>query len=226
MVSRALLERRRRGWRRPAALLFCAGLLTAIASQHEALALPVTLNTTSLAGVPGRLEFSLYDGDKVANNSVVISNIASNGAFVATDCTVGCTGGPPFVLDDTTGLGQLLYDLTLGTSVSFDLSFTTNYGGVLGTDPPDRFALNLLDPRTNFSLVRTDIVSTNILFPEDALLAIDLIGSGVVQTAGTTSPSVDISIPEPGSIVLTATALLALARRRTVATLRTFIFRQ
>ena len=208
--------RRRHG---PAALLCCAGLLAAITTPHDALAYGVTLNTSSLAGVPGRLEFALLDGDSVANNSVVISNVVSNGTFVGTECSVGCTGGPPFVINDALGLGQFLYDLTLGTSVSFDLSFTTNYGGVPGTDPPDRFALSLLDPGTNFTLV-----STNLLFPADALLTIDLIGSGVVQAASSISPSVGISIPEPGSLVLATTALLALVRRRTVAAFRTSIF--
>ena len=184
---------------------------------HDALAYAVTLNTSSLAGVSGRLDFVLYDGDGVTNNSVTISNIVSNGTFVGTDCSVGCTGGPSsFVVNDGLGFGELLYDLTLGTSLKFDLSYTTNYGGVPGTDPPDRFALNLLDPGTNFSLVGTDLLN-----PSDALLTIDLIGSGVVQTASVVSPNVGISIPEPGSLALTAIALLALARRRAVGASRT-----
>ena len=191
-----------------------------MAGPHDALAATVTLNTSTLAGMPGRLEFSLLDGDAVANNTVSISNIASNGAFVATDCSIGCTGGPTsFVLDDGVGLGQLLYDLTLGTSLSFDLSFTTNFGGVAGIDPPDLFVLSLLDAGTNFSLVRTDLLP-----PADALLTVDLIGSGVVQTAGTTNPIVGLVVPEPGSLALTAVALLALVGRRRAAAVRTSVF--
>ena len=191
-----------------------------MAGPHDALAATVTLNTSTLAGMPGRLEFSLLDGDAVANNTVSISNIASNGAFVATDCSIGCTGGPTsFVLDDGVGLGQLLYDLTLGTSLSFDLSFTTNFGGVAGIDPPDLFVLSLLDAGTNFSLVRTDLLP-----PADALLTVDLIGPGVVQTAGATNPIVGLAIPEPGSLALTAVALLALVGRRRAAAVRTSVF--
>ena len=191
-----------------------------MAGPHDALAATVTLNTSTLAGMPGRLEFSLLDGDAVANNTVSISNIASNGAFVATDCSIGCTGGPTsFVLDDGVGLGQLLYDLTLGTSLSFDLSFTTNFGGVAGIDPPDLFVLSLLDAGTNFSLVRTDLLP-----PADALLTVDLIGSGLVQIAGTTSPIVGLVVPEPGSLALTAVALLALVGRRRAAAVRTSVF--
>jgi hypothetical protein len=219
-VSRASYKRSKRGWHRPAALLCCAGLAAAIASPHDALAYTVTLNTASLAGASGRLEFDLLDLDPAANNSVVISGIVGNGIFVGTECSVGCTGGPSsFVLNDTGGFGQLLYDLTLGTSLSFDLSFTTNYGGVPGTDPPDRFALSLLDSGTDFTLVDTDLS-----FPDDALLAIDLIGAGVVQTAAFTNPNVGLAIPEPGSLALAATALLALARRRASTALRAFFF--
>lgn len=189
---------------------------------HDALAASVMLDTSSLAGVSGRLEFLLLDGDAVANNSVSISNIGSNGTFVATDCSVGCTGGPSsFFLNDTLGFGQLLYDLTLGTSLSFDLAYSTNFGGVAGTDPADRFAFSLLDAGTNFSLV-----ATNLLFPSDALLTVDLTGSGAVQIAGATNPIVGLAIPEPGSLALTAVALLALVGRRAGAAFRTSIFGQ
>ena len=187
-----------------------------MAGPHDALAATVTLNTSTLAGTSGTLEFSLLDGDTVANNSVAISNIASNGAFVATDCSVGCTVGPSsFVLDDASGLGLLLYTLTLGTSLSFDLSYTTNFGGVAGMDP-DRFVLSLLAPG-NYSLVSTNL-------PGDALLTVGLIGSGVVQTAGATDPIVGLAIPEPGSLALTAVALLALVGRRRAAAVRTSVF--
>jgi len=212
MPARSLPERAVRGRGRLAALLCGAGLAAALAAPQDALAYAVTLDTSSLAGTSGRFEFVLLDGDLAANNSVTVSAIAGNGTLVGTDCSVGCTGGPStFVLDDTLGFGQLLYDLTLGTSLRFDLSFTTNYAGVPGTDPPDRFALSLLDPGTNFTLVRT-----NLSFPADALLTVDLIGAGAVQTASVVSPNVGVSlaVPEPGSLALTAIALLAVAGRR------------
>jgi hypothetical protein len=218
----ALLRIPRRRWVRAIALLCWAGLTGTVTIPHAASASMVTLNTSSLAGAGGRFEFLLLDGDGVANNSVTISNIVSNGTFIGTECSVGCTGGPTsFVIDDSLGFGQFLYDLTLGSSLTFSLSYTTNFSGVPGTDPPDRFALSLLDPDTNFSLIRTDL-----LFPSDALQTIDLIGSGVVQTARSTSPSIGISIdggavlPEPAPLALTAIALVALFRRQGLQALR------
>lgn len=210
-VPRPGPKRPRRAWRRTAAFLCWAGLAAAGANPAPALAVPVTLDTSALAGTSARLEFLLLDGDAAANNSVRVSGLAG-GVPAGFDCTVGCTGGPPFVLDDSIGLGSLLHDLTLGNSVSFELSFSTNYAGVPGTDPPDRFALSLLDPATNFTLVLTDIA-----FPDDALLTIDLIGGGVVEVATLTTPQIGLSVPEPGSFALAAIALGALVRRRAAA---------
>lgn len=192
------------------------GLAAAAVLSHSALAVPITVSTAPFAGVSGRLEFVLLDNDFLSGNSVTISNIASNGVFVGTDCSIGCTAGPSsFVLDDSLGFGQLLYDLTLGTVVTFELSFTTNYSASPGIDP-DQLRVNLLDPATNFTLVRTDLLP-----PSDAVLAVDLVGNGIVQSPTVVTPVSEVNqVPEPGSIALAAIALLALARRRVVAAVR------
>lgn len=208
----------RRGRPAIASMLVCTALVGALVSPQEAQAVAVSLNTTTLSGMAGRFEFVLFDGDGVANNSVVVSNITSNGTFVGTDCSLGCAVGPSaFTIDDALGIGQFLYDLTLGSFLNFDLDFTSNFGG--GT--PDRLALSLLDPSTNFSLVSTDLT-----FPDDALFTVDLTGAGVVQIAALTDPAVGISvgqaaaIPEPGSLGLVVGALLLLFRRRVVSAMR------
>lgn len=194
------------------ALVLCAGLLAAVAPR-DASAVAIALDTSSLAGSAGRFEFLLLDLDGVANNTVTVSNLTTNGTPIGIDCSVGCTGGPPFVLDDTAGLGQFLYDLTLGSVFRFDLTFTSNFGGIGGVDPPDRFALSLLDPGTNFTLVNTDLT-----FPPAALLTIDLINGGLLQLAAVTDPRLGIAVPEPGGLALTVLGLVVLAwRSRTAA---------
>jgi hypothetical protein len=197
----------RQAWR---ALLVTLGLIVAVgAMARDASALPVALDTSSLAGTAGRFELLLLDLDAGAQNTVSVGNIATDGAPSGVDCTVGCSSGASYTLDDRGGLGQLLFDLTLGTFFRFDLGFTANFAGIPGVDAPDRFALSLLDPVTNFSLV-----STEIDLPPSALLTVDLAGSGIVRVAARTDPRIGIAVPEPGTALLVVLALTALASRR------------
>lgn len=208
-------EAARGSWRQCGlgALLRALGLAAAFGVAANASAYSVVFDTSSLSGQAGRFEFLLLDGDAVADNAVTVGNLASNGAPAGTECVLGCTpAGASFVVDDGLALGQLLVDLTLGTVFSFDLSFTTNFAGVPGVDPPDRLAVSLLDPATNFTRVTTDL-----LFPADALLTIDLIGNGVIQRARVTSPTIGFTVPEPGMSWLIALPLVwVVAGRRAV----------
>ena len=180
-------------------MLFAVGLGV---GPRDALATFVNIDTTTLAGTDARLEFTLLDGDFTANNSVTISGITTNGTLGGTDCTVGCSGGPPYAIDDSIGLGQLLQDLNLGTFVSFFLNYTTNFSGI---SSPDRFSLLLLDPGTNFTLVDTNLDFPSDPVPvQDALLVIDLQGEGQTQAATATTPSIGVAVPEPGTLALLA----------------------
>lgn len=176
-------------------------LLGLICLEQPAFALSVSFNfdTTALLGTDARLEFDLFDGDLTPNNSVTISGVATNGTLQGTDCSMGCTGGPPFVLDDTIGLGQLLQDLTLGSALSFDLDLTTNFAG----GDSDLLVLNLLDPATNFTLVDTNLDALFAPVPyQDALLVIDL-SNGGIQTASATNPPIGVNaVPEPSTLLL------------------------
>jgi hypothetical protein len=186
----------------------------AILAPSQATTVNFTL-PASLSGASGRLDFSLFDGDSdLGNNTVTISNLTTNGTLQGADCSVGCTGGPPFVLDDSLGFGQLLQDLLLGTSLSFDLTFTTTFSG---SGVPDRLILNLLDPDSNLTLVTTDLnkdVDDPVGYHE-ALLVLDLKDGGLT-VATTISDVVQPTVPEPSTItaVLAGLALLRLARRR------------
>jgi hypothetical protein len=175
----------------------------------------ISFDTTTLAGTQGRLDFSLLDGDGVlGNNTITIASIATDGALGLVDCTLGCSGGPPFTITEALALGQFLQDLTLGTTFSFDLSFTSNFSG---SGAPDRLSLVLLDPTTNFTLV-----DTNLDFPidqvpvQDALLVVDLAPDAQIQLATATDPSVPGSVPEPAaaSLIWLGCALIAGQRVR------------
>lgn len=73
-----------------AVLLVGLGLAGSAADPCEA-ALSVSIDTTALAGAGAQLDVVLLDGDLTPNNSVTISNLATDGALGAIDCSVGCT---------------------------------------------------------------------------------------------------------------------------------------
>lgn len=182
--------------------------------HNHAIAVPITLDTSSLHGVAALLEFSLLDGDLTGNNSATIGPITTDGTLVASDCSVGCTGGPPYTINETLGLGQFLQHVILGSRLSFDLTFTSNFAG--GT--PDRLSLVLLDPGTSFPLLTTDPVA----FPggpvpvESALLIVDHAPGAVIQIATVTDPvaGLPVAVPEPGATALFSLGLALLGVQR------------
>lgn len=207
---------------RAVAKALLAGAFCLAGAAHDAAAMLVSLDTSTLSGTSARLEFVLFDGDFTANNSLTIASISTNGVLGAVDCSVdfGCTGGifPPFAVDDAINnvpaFGQFLQDLTLGSSLSFELSFTSNYSGN-GTPDPDRLVLSLLDPVTNLTLVDTDLDSTIAPVPfQDALLVVDLAGDTRIQVARSSVPNIPIRVPEPGAGALFSLGLALLGGQR------------
>ena len=136
----------------------------------------------------------------MGNNTVTIDNITTDGTLQGTDCTLGCSGGPPYVLDESFSFGQFLQDLDLGTTISFDLTFTTNFSG---TGDPDALVLMLLDPNTNFTLVDTDLDANPAPIPyQDALLILALQGDGQITVATVGAPVTVGAVPEPATLAL------------------------
>lgn len=193
----------------------CAAFVVGVAAAcaGPAHALLFSFNTTALSGTSARLEFSLFDGDFSGNNSVTIASLTTNGSLGAVDCTVGCTGGPPYTIDDAIGLGSYLQDLTLGTVFSFNLTFTTNFSG---SGDPDRLVVSLLDPGTNLTLVDTDLdLVSGAVGTQDAILVLDLVAGSKAQLPTVSTPGLPGAIiPAPGSAVLFGLGLAMLAMRR------------
>jgi hypothetical protein len=190
-------------------------MVVAVCAAGPAAATLITFDTSALAGTAARLDFSLIDGDFADNNSVTIGEFSTDGVLGGVDCTVSCSGSSPYVISDTGGLGQLLQDLTLGSFLSFDLSFSGNFDGA-GGGVPDRLSLLLLDPGTNFTLVDTDLDSPPT---QDALLQADLAPGARIQVAGASSPIPPGVVPEPAAASLVGLGLALLgfrSRRRSV----------
>lgn len=171
-----------------ASLLLYVGITVTSGTFQSAFAIPFSLDTSALMGKDARLEFSLLDGDLTPNNNATISGAAINGT-----------------LSDAGGFGQFLQDLTLGSALSFNLDFTTNFAG----GDPDLLVLNLLDPFTNLTLVDTDLDALSAPVPyQDALLVIQLKDNGAILLPTATTPPVGIAIvPEPSTVILLALGL-------------------
>jgi hypothetical protein len=204
----------RQGW---GLALRSAAMSAALLALTPSQAVTVNFNLpAALSGASGLLDFVLFDGDSdPGNNTVTISNFVTNGTLQSANCSLGCTGGPPYVLDESPGFGQLSQNLLLGTSLSFDLVFTTAFSG---SGVPDRLILNLLDPVTNLTLVTTDL-NKEVDDPVgylDALLVLDLKDGGLTIATSILPVGTVPTVPEPSTIaaVLAGLALMPVARRR------------
>ena len=195
--------------------------LMALASVAlPALAIPIGIDTSSKAGTNATLSIALFDGDFTANNQATISNLQTvGGTFGSTTCSssAGCDIVPPFVLNDNTNFGEFLQELTLGSFLSFDLSFTNAFNN--GVDATSDLVIGeLLDTATSFALFDTDLDDPNAPVPyQDALFVADLASNRVIGAANLTT------VPEPASLALMASglALLGAHRKKSLFTLAT-----
>ncbi len=191
----------------------CAAFALVACLAGSADASLISLDTSAFAGgTQARLDFTLLDGDFVSNNSVSIASVTTDGTLGAVDCSLGCSGGPPYTITDALGLGQFLQDLTLGSQISFSLNFSTNFSGV---GAPDRLTLLLLDS-AGFTLVDTDLDFLLDPVPtQDALLLVDLAPGAQIQLPTATDPNLPTAvIPEPGAASLVGLGLALLAAPR------------
>ena len=194
-------------------ILSVTGWEMAIAARPAA-AIFVNINSSALNGMAGRLDFQLLDGDLTANNSATIASINTNGVLQGNDCSVGCTGGPPFVINDALGLGQFIQDLVLSTVLSINLAVTNQFAG----GDADLLVLNLLDPATNFSLIDTNLDQLAGPLPfQDALFVYNF-ATGQFATASVSTPLLPITtittVDEPSNwlLMIAGGALLMCAR--------------
>jgi hypothetical protein len=208
------------------ARVFATGLLflvaLTLAQIRDASAVLINIDTSVLAtGTSATLDFALIDGDfDLGNSTVTISDLATDGTPGSTVCTDGCAGTDPYVIDESFGLGQLSWNLVLGTYVQFNLAFTSNFSG---TGVPDLLVLNLLDPDTSLTLIDTDLDALEAPIPyQDALLLFALTGDGertdptVITPVG--EPPVSVAEPSALGLVVLAIGLLIGGRRRFMTT--------
>jgi len=193
------------------------GMLVLCASAHASALYRVTVNTSSLigsSGAPFALDFQFNNGSTLGNNNVTVNNFQYNGGGAVGSPTlfggaVGNISSSAF-FNNSAPFQELFQTFTPGTSLRFDVLFSTNNDGVT----PDAFAFAILDK--NLANITTNGLGDSLV-----LLNLENPGSAPQSFAGTGAFSnvtaSAAAVPESGSYVLLLTGLPLLgmvARRR------------
>lgn len=170
----------------------------------------VTVDTSSLNGQAGYLDFQLNPGDSSAEAVTgVITNFQSAGAHLAPSSTLtgDASGVLPgnLTLDNVTVYNDIFQGLTYGTNISYDVTFSgpalNSPGGSVGSS----FAFALYDSSGTIPQLTTDpngsVLSINVNF--DGTTSVETFPQSPANSTPVASatPLVN-SVPEPPSIVL------------------------
>lgn len=194
---------RKRCARTGAALL----ALTSIAlPAAAAVSIPIRIDIPSnLLGLEATLSIVLLDGDFTGNNLAAINNLMTDGMLGSAECTNGCQGSSLFLLDDDNALGEFLQPLTLGSFLSFDLTFSNAFEGL-----PDATPDLVIGEFLGLADFETDLNAPNVPVPfQNALFVANLADDTIVGATGITTV-----VPIPAGFALMASGLALLGVRR------------
>jgi hypothetical protein len=186
---------------------------TLILTGHALAGMLFTIDTSAYAGVDAELAFDFIDGGP-PSNTVTITDFVTNGNLFVPGTTGGASGTLPgtVTLTDSSFFNEYLAQLKLGTTISFNLSETSN-APVPGS-APDEFALYLLDSSGNPLITTGD--------PSGADASITLDSTGALATYNGSQVTVSGSAPEPATLLMLCAGLAVLPfmrRRRTLLSL-------
>jgi len=196
-----------------AALTVVVGTLSFASLAQGATVYSVSINTSAITGTSAVVALDFLDGG-TPSNSIVISGFLTDGSLGLQTPTGDVSGTLPstVTLADSQFFNELLAEMTLGNTLSFQFAATEN-----APDPasvPDAFTVFMLDPNTLLPLFPTNAPTG------DALLQFDIDGSApsVYLASGgevsVTVAQVQQQVPEPGSLLLASLVLAGLPCQR------------
>jgi hypothetical protein len=197
-------------------ILYAASLALASPITYD-----VTVDTTSINGTTGSLDFNFNPGPLVTQAaSLQILGFSSDGTLVPPSFPTGDVAGTlpgTLTFDNGSGFNDYFEDFTFGNSLSFDVSL---YGPALSS--PDgvstsgsTFAFSMFSDAAGTIPTLTSDTVDGFAFTVD----VNLDGTTTpnnFSSQTTAVPATTAPIPEPGSIALVGSSvvLLALLRRK------------
>ncbi len=176
----------------------------------------VSINTSSIAGTAGSFDFNFNPGPLVSQPaSLQIVNFASDGALAGGASTFGDVSGGPLpstlTFDNGGPFNDYFEGFTFGSTLTFDINLfgpaLTAPNGTASSGSAFGFSL-FSDPAGTIAALTTD--------PTGLAFRIDIQLNGTTIATNSSPATTLAAVPEPGTLLLTATALAGVfaSRRR------------
>ena len=176
----------------------------------------VSINTSSIAGTAGSFDFNFNPGPLVSQPaSLQIVNFASDGTLAGSASTFGDVSGGPLpstlTFDNGGPFNDYFEGFTFGSTLTFDINLfgpaLTAPNGTASSGSAFGFSL-FSDPAGTIAALTTD--------PTGLAFRIDIQLNGTTIATNSSPATTLAAVPEPGTLLLTATALAGVfaSRRR------------